>query len=441
MKITNKLYSPLILVLGYLSTTLLIYEFGFIDYYTPNKIIFYSYILYYMFCLTLGYLLVMGHVKINYENRSGSFFDFRMIVVFALVGSLIENMNIARTESLIPTNIINFVVSGFNIWTAAEQYYLTKQLSDTYNTNRLLNVSAILIAWSRLFLVAYIGYNIYSLKKLRILIGGVVAGIYPLGAISIGLNKPIMETALIFVFSVLVSIQINKNYIPKKSLIRLRFFLRFGIIFVLLAIAAFVNSMHSRGVTVQFLELTSPAGYISVNCNACGWEQTGLLTGLVWFTNYIVQGYHGFSLALLEPFDPTFGFGNSPFLLRQFKVFTGIDLSPLTFQEKTDDVWGAYSHWHSIYTHFANDVGFIGVGLVMFIIGAAFALTWKLAFLQKNLYAILLIPLYAFMFIFFPANNQVLGFVASLSAFLLAHILMLRVYQTGVNLYRSEREK
>ena len=105
----------------------------------------------------------------------------------------------------------------------------------------------------------------------------------------------------------------------------------------------------------------------------------------------------------------------------------------MTFQMKTDALWGATTRWHTIYTHFANDVGFIGVGFVLFVIGATFAFTWKLALFQKNIYASILIPIYSFMFVFFPANNQVLGFVASFSAFLLAHYLMFRVYQKGLN--------
>lgn len=432
-RLLNRLYLPLTLVIGYLCTTVIIFEFGPIDYYTPSKSIFYSYIFYYMISLSLGYLVAMDFARVRKEDRTGKIVDFKILVLLALLGSLIENMNVARTGSLIPTNIIDFFKSGLNFRAAGEAYYLNNASSENYSTNRILNIASILIAWSRLFLVIYIGYNIHRLSKGRLLIGAIVCAIYPLGAISIGLNKPIMETAFLFLISVLITIKLNRAEMPPKLLKTVRFWGRIGVLFILLAVVAFVNAMESRGVTIFFLEVTSPAGYISVNCSFCAREETGILTGLIWFINYIVQGYHGFSLALEKPFETTFGFGNSAFLLRQFEVFFGVDLNPRTFQEKTDALWGANSHWHSIYTHFANDVGFIGVGFVLFFLGWLFGFTWKLATYQKNVYAILLVPIYAFMFLFFPANNQVLSFVASLSAFIFAHFMMFRTYQKGRN--------
>lgn len=432
-RLFNRLYLPITLVIGYLCATVLLFEFGPIDYYTPRKSIFYSYIFYYMISLSLGYLVAMDFVRIRKENRTGKIIDFKVLVLFALVGSLIENMNVARTGSLIPTNIIDFFGSGLDFRAAGERYYTNKASSENYSTSRVLNIAAILIAWSRLFLVVYIGYNIHKLSRNRLLIGAVVCAIYPLGAISIGLNKPVMETAFLFLISVIIAIALNRAEMSTKVIKKLRFWGWIGLIFILLAIAAFVNAMESRGVTILFLEFSSPVGYITVNCSFCTEEQTGILTGLIWFINYIVQGYHGFSLALEEQFESTFGFGNSSFLIRQFEVFFGIDLSPRTFQIKTDYLWGAESRWHSIYTHFANDVGFVGVGFVLFMLGWLFGFTWKVATYQKNVYAILLLPIYSFMFLFFPANNQVLSFVASLSAFIFAHFMMFRTYQNGRN--------
>lgn len=428
IRLFNRLYLPITCVIAYLSTTMFIFEFGMIDYYTPNKVLFYLYLLYYLAALLLGYLVAISFLKISVEDRTGTMVRFSALVILTVIGSLIENANAAKLGTLVPTNIISLISSGFDLSGAGEAYYLVKASSESYSSNRALNIASFLFAWARLFLIIYVGMNIHRLTGFHILIGLGASIIYPLGALSIGLNKPVIETALLFFFAVLVLMTINKADISLRLLRLLKVWIRLGAVLILLGIWNFMNNMKGRGVTVYYLEFSSPAKYITVNCSFCSPEDWDFMTGFIMLMNYVVQGYHGFALALEQRFHSTFGFGSSHFLLRQFEVFTGTNLTPLTFQEKTDHLWGATTRWHSIYTHFANDVHFIGVGGVMFLIGGLFGFTWKLAIHQKNVYARTLIPIYAFMFIFFPANNQVFGFIASLSAFVFANIMMFNTF-------------
>lgn len=427
--IFNRLYLPISLVLGYLLVTVSLYEFGPINYYTPDKAIFYLYLSFYHTALFLGYLSAISFLRVRVAERSGRMISFWILVSFAVFGSLVENANVARLGTLVPTNIFQFAASGFNLSASGEAYYLTREASETYSANRILNIASIIFAWARVFLVIYIGLNIHRLTKLRIIVGASVVMIYPLGALSIGLNQPVLSTALLFMFAVGVNLFVNRSEISRRVFKIVKIWLYLGVAFVFLGLWNFTNNMYNRGVTIFFLEITSPAQYISVRCEFCSREEPDAFTGIIWLINYVVQGYHGFALALQQPFDSTFGFGNSSFLLRQFEIVSGENLAPLTFQEKTNHLWGAYSRWHSIYTHFANDVHFVGVGVVMFFIGGLFGFTWKLAVLQKNTYAVTLVPIYAFMFLFFPANNQVFGFVATLSAFIFGNFLMFVTFQ------------
>lgn len=424
LRLFNGLYIPITMVLSYLSTTMLLFEFGPIDYYTPDKPLLYIYLFYYLFALFLGYLAAMSFFIVRAEGRSGKMVSFWIILWLTVLGSLIENANIAKLPTLVPTNILTLISSGFDLDAAGASYYLSKTKGELYSSNRLLNIASFFFAWARPILIIYIGFNIHRLPKLHIMIGLSVSMIYPIGALSIGLNKPVMEFAILFLFSVIALLWIRKSEISPRLLKVVKAWSLIGVSLVLVAVWIFTKNMAARGVTIQFLEKTSPVRYITINCSLCSTHENEFLTGLIWLLNYVVQGYHGFSLALVQPFDSTLGFGNSAFLLRQFKLLTGTDLAPLTFQEKTDHMWGAYSHWHSIYTHFANDVHFLGVGIIMLALGWLFGVTWKLAVLQKNVYAFILIPIYAFMFIFFPANNQVFGFIPTLSAFVFANVMM-----------------
>ena len=137
----------------------------------------------------------------------------------------------------------------------------------------------------------------------------------------------------------------------------------------------------------------------------------------VWLNYYLVQGYYGFSLILNLDQNWTFGFGNSDFLQRQLLVLTGTDVSDLTFQAQISQYWGP-AQWHSFYGQFANDFGFAGLSVLMFILGYFLSRVWASVIYNNSFYGMSLLPIFSLMFIFFPANNQVFGYIDTLSYFL-----------------------
>ena len=182
--------------------------------------------------------------------------------------------------------------------------------------------------------------------------------------------------------------------------------------------------MKGRNVDFDFLESTSSLSDIKVDKDLNSENAIG--SGLIWLSTYIVQGYYGFSLALSKDFTTTFGVGNSPFLSRQFEWLTGIDIHTRTYQYKINNYWGETEQWHSFYSHMANDFHFLGVAVVLFVIGFLMAITWKAIVKYHNYYALLLLPLYFVMFVFMPANNQVFGFIETLSTYMIFNFLMFR---------------
>lgn len=119
----------------------------------------------------------------------------------------------------------------------------------------------------------------------------------------------------------------------------------------------------------------------------------------------------------------TYGFGNSEFMQRQLLMIAGVDVSSMTFQSRIDHVWDKSVQWHSFYGQFANDVGFVGLALLMFVIGFFFARVWMTILYEKNFYGLALMPIFVLMFIFFPANNQVFAYIDTLSYFTIVTFL------------------
>lgn len=134
---------------------------------------------------------------------------------------------------------------------------------------------------------------------------------------------------------------------------------------------------------------------------------------LVSASAYLCQGYQGMALTLNLKWIPMFGIGNSRFLLQ---LLSGNSISGrsdslwnMTYQRRieTQFGWDEEVQWHSLYSWLANDVSYIGVIVVMFIIGALFAMCYRSAKEDRNPYAIIMCYLFVLMCFFIPCNNQI----------------------------------
>ena len=194
---------------------------------------------------------------------------------------------------------------------------------------------------------------------------------------------------------------------------------------MLLPVFSFGYIMSQRGGAFSYFKSTSPLGDISVIVDS--FDSVGffsfLFYSLVWLNYYLVQGYYGFSLILSEKFEWTYGFGNSAFLQRQFEIITGNSITNNTFQSKVSDVWHIEAQWHSFYGQVANDVGLLGVGLIMFLLGYLLNKLWFSVQYCNSFYGAAMLPIFILFVIFIPANNQVFGYVDTLSYFIFVNIL------------------
>jgi hypothetical protein len=142
--------------------------------------------------------------------------------------------------------------------------------------------------------------------------------------------------------------------------------------------------------------------------------------GVLGLNSYATQGYYALSLALEEPFVPMWGAGNSIFLFRQVARL----LNDPSFAERSYPFrierygWNAYGLWSTIYPWLASDVSFPGVFVVLFILGRVFARCWLDVLSVENPFAVILLWQFVLMFLYFPANNQVMQSGEAFVAFL-----------------------
>lgn len=413
-------YIALIGVEIYLIVTLLLLYFGPINFRLHSPILFFILMILYHGFFIAGYLLgAKTHgkftVKVEFSRRLfyGSF-------VLGLVGILISYQNLLFTDSLIPYTLFDDLYKGLSEPGLVYSERMMGIDAGITSGSRLFNIVSFFIAFFKLLFIFQFVYFWRDLALWERIMSVVYSLLFISPGIASGTNSVVF---LFFIFSIISLITV---FYKQKYKHFPRLFTIISILF-LVPVLSFGYIMSQRGGGFEYFSSTSPLNDISVAVATPSLVDFSLLDYLyysfVWLDYYVVQGYYGFSLIINMDHNWTFGFGNSAFLQRQLQMLADVDISSLTFQHRISSVWDESAQWHSFYGQFANDFGILGLVFFLFLLGFLFSRIWCSFALSGSFYGAALLPIFALMFIFFPANNQVFGYIDTLSYFIFVTIL------------------
>lgn len=420
---------PIFFVEAYLVFTLIVFSAGPVVYFVEYPFLFWCFITIYHFSLTTGYFFGIilkspgfSSEKKLYANKNQIYW---ILVITAIIGFFIGHKNISMSNSLIPYDLIDNLILGL---TDNQEVYAKKisQIGE-FSGNKVLNIVYLFFGYSRIIVISFMVYEWEKFGFMKKLLLFIVSVLPILSGISVGTNKPFFDFAFIFGMSLVIYIFGNYYRSGFFQLKTRTFFVFLSLLAFLGAVSYFGFAMQSRGGSADYIVGTSPLGHISLSDDYYPVDDLSFVASTwVWLSSYLVQGYYGFSQALLCDFSWTYGVGNSPFLLRQVEWIFGVDLSAGTFAHKISPVWDETAQWHSLYSQLASDFHFSGVAVVIFLFGFYFARVWKSYCNSGNVFAAYLLPLFGLAFIFTPANNQVFGFIESMSAFIVLSFFWIR---------------
>lgn len=425
MKNSIKYLGPIILIEIYLIFTLLIFAFGPIEYHLDDPLAFWFYIVLYHISMILGYVLaaIPFRNRVIYSNKfkEPSSLKIRVLILVAFLAFLIGHKNITMSDTLIPVNFMSDVTAG---WLKSEAQYVAKiERLDTYSGSKLLNIFYFFVAFAKIIVIPVVIFYWGKLTIVDRILALTVSFLPVLSGVSTGTNKPLFDFVILYGSSLLFYFVACFYHEGRWNLRSRRFFIIIIFAFFGVALWYFGTAMLGRGGDPSYVEAISPLGHLKLDDAYRNVDADSFKSYIyVWLSYYLVHGYYGFSQALNMDFTSTFGFGNSQFLTRQVEWATGYDFSQYTYQQKIDAVWGE-AQWHSLYSHIANDFHFSGVAVWNFIMGFYLAKLW-ISFLDgNNLYSKFLLPLFAMLIIWTPANNQVFGYLETFSAFFFMTLL------------------
>lgn len=399
----KKLYTkPINIAILYSMFTLVLYLYGPYLFPDSNRFLLVLFVIITNVAMYIGF---RNGANKNYRVKATKYINIpKLLKIFFVIALLIAVPKFiiytgfyANTLGRISGSILLFFAGASDIIYAARQ-----EVGNAPGIWRFINYIVVVfgsIHWM------YMPLSIFYWKKLSFPIKTgtfFIYGIYILQYICTGTNVGMFEF-----FIMLFIVRILRNYFD-SSRSRNKFKNKNLILFVLLGVVllfAFDFVMSSRiGDQTSSIPLGNTKAYI--NQDSLFWEYVpvSIQQVFMYVTRYLCAPYYALEQSFDLSWTPTFGIGYSWFLLDNFPI----DLWPDTYMMKLEDSIG-YSHWsswHTSYMWFANDVSFLGVIIIYYLLFRLFGKCWAMFLQTKNMCAFLMFMLFVKMVFFISANNQ-----------------------------------
>lgn len=429
-----KAYAPLFLVEAYLLYGLWLLFFGPVSWPLENKHNFLGLIFLYHAFFIMGYLLYSAYFFRNpvsnptvkqAPTHKNLFIEYFWIVLFlAFVANVVLHRNITLSNSYIPEDFFSGLYRGLITPWEARAYYASEASMADFVKNPYITASLLLAGPFKYILLPGLVFYWNALSTPR-RTAGVLAVAIPLftGIIA---SLSAINFSYLFIISICLGVLLasNKSSGVFTTLKQRKFFLVFLLFIFLFSFWQFYSVKSAQTPYQVAFEQKKPSSFdylkekgIHFKSETQDIEKSNAVDIYEKLTVYMVQGYYGMSIALSEDFDTSFGIGHSVFLQKVFADHLGIDVRNRTFQHKITEKWDEFVYWHSFYSYIANDVGFLGVAVIMLILGAYLSATYLSAIVHDDFFSKLLLPLFGILFLYIPANNQIFGFLETMISF------------------------
>lgn len=229
-----------------------------------------------------------------------------------------------------------------------------------------------------------------------------------INTISSGNQKSLGDIIIIALLALMTNYKYFTN--PEKQKIKI-----YTIIILLLSLLFFSFSqfqrLDSRSISIVELNRLAP-DYYNYDINHPIFKLFGEKIGLgltAFLSGYLSNGYYGLSICLNMPFEWSYGIGNSVALTNLTEKFTNIEVFNHTYLSRLEQ-FGLLGkmHWHTIFPWLASDLTFVGSIIAFIPIGYIYGKSWKESYIFNNDVSFLMFSLLSILFIFIPANNQIM---------------------------------
>jgi len=287
------------------------------------------------------------------------------------------------------------------------EYYYKKKDSSLFTFE---NIFLVLIAIPK-FISTTLGFFYFKQlnKTTKRLFVALIILILVTQTLSLGNQKSIGDL-VIFASVILL---IKSTWYSLK--LRRKLLKRIGVVFILLfTILSYTQFSRLNSRDIGYKELNDKmASYAKFDFEHPIFKVFGYQYGLgiaTFTTGYLSNGYYGLSKMLEMEFDWSYGVGHSVALTSIIEKVTDEEIYEKTYLHRMEEEFNipGKRHWHTIFPWFASDFTFFGTIIIFYFLSFIYGKCWREVLQFKNPFSILLFCLLTVLFMFVPANNQIL---------------------------------
>lgn len=394
----DNLYLPILLLVLFNVLTLAAYIFAPFVFYGENVFLSCVYISVNIFMLYFGYLVGLKktigfNVSLMRINEEKSYYFYRWLTIFYACTFLIKYAYVLKYQVTDIEGMIDRILIGL----ANPKLGYKLSVEDPRTPQVSWSIYFLISIFNSLYFI--VGFMVWDRLKIVakgiLLIFVIIDLIYWVGR---GINFGVIAMVVIFSLSMLVRTKGNFSF----SLI-VKYFLL--LVFAVLAFSLMMNA-RSEGGVADLQVFSFPHSSVDENSGLLLFFPDYLRPAVLTVFSYVIQGYYMMSLALQLDFQSTWGAGWNPALVSLMEVL-GINFSSNSYITRLEPIGvDPTIYWHSAYTWFANDVSFIGVPLVIFLLGYFMAVSWKMSIFSGDVVSKIVFVCTAGVSIFLFANNN-----------------------------------
>lgn len=402
-------YKPLKVIVAYIILTILLTFIGpvkYKDYSYGTMLVFMSFVI---LAIVIGYISSASlynknqkHINVKVESyfMKGNTVDLLIIISIFITLTFEFLTLVSYINSISELNLNTLIYRMQSIGDIYKSSLIAAK--ESTDVNILRQFITLLGIFKQIAIIGYL-FRKEKLKKFRFLFWGIIV----LNLINIfafkGTQKELGDLIIYF----------SSVWLIKKGISRKIKLYKVVIPMIIISITVFGFMQLSRANTYSMDISNYETVFFIFDSNHIVYKLFGEKIGyaITVVTHYVSGGYYGLTKSLVVPFQWTYGLGNSFALSSYATQYFGIDymiLHSIPFRAEVITGYPAFMYWSTIFPWLASDLSFPGCIAFMFVIARLYGLVWRETIYNKNLISALLFTRLNIMWLFLPANNQLM---------------------------------
>lgn len=402
---------PIVIINLYILITLSIYFFGPITYKNDMNFFILVYFLLFLLVINLGYFTGLYRYskkkKNNNHKLKNNSVNKPIPILFQLVGLVIPVFMLLNAIKIAGVNLTG------NIFSSMAKAYTFNQgggrLQEGIDIPMWIYMHLAIFVYISI-IDGGINFKNYSMFRKTTWVATLLSLILYFTLYK-GTQKTLGDIVILLGSSLLV--RMYRESAHKKINKKIIFMLIFGILSSIFAFSSILGNRIAYLNSLGYNAFSLHGNFWDVNLDSLllALFPNNMKIGFAALTFYLCNGISGLGYCLKTPFTWSYGLATFGDVADIVERRLGIKIFENTYPFKAYELygWEHSEHWHTIFPWLASDFTYLGALILLGFMAYIYAICWEDIIYGKNKESIYLFCILNIMWVFVPANNQLLS--------------------------------